>query len=280
MLGNAVVTIVPQIGLFLALAVLLIAFKTSIKGAITPLLDFDEAAVKAKARRNLLMVGLTAFGTVLCILIVIGLPSWVALLGGLIGGVLAPFFIHKRNRTKYVERFDGALAESLQTVGASLKAGLTLKDSLTVAADNCAPAFSNEVTAALKEYHFGVPIEEALNNVRKRVGTSNCNIAFGAMIISSQLGGNLPEMLRKIVSTIRERQRVEGKLKALTAQGRAQAFLLCSAPPVLGVGMYLYDPSKMGLLTNYWVGQILLCLAIVLEIVGIFATMRVMKLEV
>lgn len=279
-MGNAFTTYASHLGLFLSLAVLLGVFKASIRDSILPLLGHDLAADQAKLRRTYIMIGAVAFGLVLCLLITFGLPIWVALLGGLAAAMLAPVFVRQRNRKKYIERFDAALAESLQTVASSLRAGLTLKDSLKVAAENCAPAFAVEVTLALKEYYFGVPIEQALDSVRKRVKTANCSIAFGAMIISSQLGGNLPEMLRKIVRTIRERQRVEGKLKALTAQGRSQAFLLCSAPPLLGIGMYLYDPQKMGLLTNYWVGQILLCLAIILEVVGIAVTMRVMKLEV
>jgi Flp pilus assembly protein TadB len=281
MLGHAAITFTSQIGLFLSLAALGIAFKTSIRNSVTRELSaLDDQSARAKARRNLLLAAVAAFGVVLCALSTFGLPAWTAVLGGLAAGAVAPVVVHRRARKKYAERFDAALGESLQTVASSLRAGLTLRDSLAVAADNCAPAFAEEVAAALKEYYFGVPIEEALDNVRQRVNTPNCNIAFGAMIISSQLGGNLPAMLRQIVATIRERQRVEGKLKALTAQGRAQALLLCSAPPLLGIGMYLYDPSKMSLLTDYWVGQILLCLAILLEVVGIFVTSQVMKLEV
>jgi tight adherence protein B len=235
---------------------------------------------RAAEGRDLLAFGFAAGAIVATALTLLGLPLWA---GGVFGGVTAfvlPPLVKGYRRRKYLRDFDGALAESLQTVASSLKAGLTLKDSLYVAADNCPPAFADEVTRALKEYHFGVPIEEALDKLRRRVGTPNCSIAFGSMIISSRLGGRLPEMLKQIVRTIRERQRVEGKLQALTAQGRAQAFLLCSAPPVLGIGMHLYDPAKTALLTDYWVGQILLSLAIVLEVVGIFVTSRILRLEV
>ena len=100
------------------------------------------------------------------------------------------------------------------------------------------------------------------------------------MIVSSTLGGNLPRMLIRTTHTIRERQKVEGKLQALTAQGRAQAALLCSAPPVLGLGLYFMDSGKMRLMTETTIGQVLLAVAIVLEVVGIFVTYRVMRLEV
>ena len=191
-----------------------------------------------------------------------------------------PKLVASQRHEKYIKAFDNALIESLTTVGYSLKSGLTLKGGLEVAVKNCPDIFAQQVTICLKEYHFGTPIERALDNLRKRVGTQSANISFGALIIGTQLGGNIPDILKRIVSTIRDRQRVEGKLKSLTAQGRTQALLLCSAPPVIGILMYFWDPQKMALLTNTFNGQILLGLAIVLEVVGILATQKILKLEI
>lgn len=242
-------------------------------------LEGSEAKL-ARERRDSLLIGLAAGGAVVILITFLGLPGPVGLLFGAVFGVATPYAVKKRRREKYISDFETAMAESLQTVASSLKAGLTLRDSLRVATESASPAFAEEIGQALKEYRFGVPIEQALDNVRRRVPTPNANIAFGAMIVSSRLGGRLPEILKEIVATIRERERVEGKLKALTAQGRAQSAILMAAPPLMGIGLYLYDPSKMALLTDYWVGQILLTIAIVLEIVGIVVTRRIMKLEV
>ncbi len=273
-------TYVSHLGMALAGAALLFAGREKVAQYFgsSPLAGTSEEA--RKASRELMLIGVASSGLIGLVLIVIGLPPAGAFAFALTGMIFIPRILKGRRQRAYVRDFDAALAESLQTVSSSLRAGLTLKDSLYVAADNSPKAFSTEVSLALKEYHFGMPIEEALDKVRHRVKTPNCNIAFGSMIISSRLGGKLPEMLKQIVKTIRERERVEGKLKALTAQGRAQAFLLCAAPPVLGVGLYLYDQQKMALLTDYWVGQILLSLAIVLELLGIFVTSRVLRLEV
>jgi len=276
---SPLITYTSQILLFLSLAFLIYSFRHLIGRAFAAIGTIGpENSLDFKT--DLVLLGLASLATVTCLLMVVGLPFGVALAGGLIAGIATPFVVVRRRRVKFVEAFDRSLVTSLQTVSSSLKAGLTLQDSLTVAADNCEPVFAEEVGRALKEYRFGVPIEEALDRIRKRVRTSNCNIAFGAMIISSQLGGRLPVMLQKIIGTIRERQRVEGKLASLTAQGRAQAVLLCSAPPVLGFGMYFYDPAMMSLLTDQFIGQIFLVIAILLEVIGIVVTMRVMKLEV
>jgi tight adherence protein B len=236
--------------------------------------------VLARERRESVLIGLLAGGAVTVAVTFVGLPLLVALAFGAVFAFATPVVVRKRRRERYLRGFDAALGESLQTVASSLKAGLTLKDSLRVATDSATPQVKEQVGRALKEYRFGVPIETALDGVRRRVPTANANIAFGAMIVSSRLGGRLPEILKDIVTTIRERERVEGKLRALTAQGRAQSAILMAAPPLMGIGLYFYDPSKMQLLTDYWVGQILLAVAIVLEIVGIVVTRRIMKLEV
>ena len=194
--------------------------------------------------------------------------------------ILCPSIWIKRRASKYREAYDLSLQEGLNTIASSLKAGLTLKDSLAVAAENCPAPFSTEAQVVLKQYHFGVPLEEALDELRRRVKTSNNNLAIGALIVGNQLGGNLPSILLRISHTIRERNRVEGKLQALTAQGRTQAFLLCGAPPVVGLGMYFWDPRKMELLTQTTEGQVLLGLAIVLELVGIFVTRRILDLDI
>lgn len=280
LIPTAAATYVSHLGLALAGAALLFSCRSKILGYFGKSLPDAGSEDARKAARELFLIGLASAGLIALTLIVVGLPPEGAFAFAFAALLIIPKILKGRRQRAYVRDFDAALAESLQTVASSLRAGLTLKDSLYVAADNSPKAFANEISLALKEYHFGMPVEEALDKVRRRVKTPNANIAFGSMIISSRLGGKLPEMLKQIVKTIRERERVEGKLKALTAQGRAQAFLLCAAPPVLGFGLYLYDESKMALLTDYWVGQILLSLAIVLELLGIFVTSRVLRLEV
>jgi tight adherence protein B len=280
LLPSPLVTYASHLLLAASAAGLIYGFRAALGRYFSLLIRRVDADGDRKDARDLALIGAAAGGLVFLVLAFIGLPTSADLPAAVITALVAPRIVKKRRQSRYVREFDAALAESLGTVASSLKAGLTLKDSLFVACDNSPPAFAREVSLALKEYRFGLPIEAALDKLRRRVKTPNCNIAFGSMIISSRLGGRLPDMLKQIVRTIRERERVEGKLKSLTAQGRAQAFLLCSAPPVLGIGMYLYDRSKMELLTDYWVGQILLCLAIVLEVVGIFVTAQVVKLEV
>jgi len=106
------------------------------------------------------------------------------------------------------EKFDRSLSESLQIVTSSLRAGLTLKDAFSTASNNAPEPFAVEANILLKEFHLGIPMETALHNMRNRVNTPNANLAIGAMMISSKMGGKLPQMLSRISRTIEERERV------------------------------------------------------------------------
>lgn len=214
------------------------------------------------------------------LLTVMDLNILFALLMAAIVFTVTPMFLRKRRFALYQKAFDASLVESLATVSSSLRAGLTLKDSLVVAVQNCPPVFSAEVARVLKDYRFGKSIDASLDGVRKRVQTQNANIAFGALIIGTQLGGKIPEVLSRIVTTIREVDRVEGRLKALTAQGRAQGALLCSMPVLIGVGMYFLDREKIEIMMGSPTGKFLIGIVVFLEIVGIAATLKVMRLDV
>lgn len=263
-----------------AMAALLYAGRRSVREQLDQLKDKMDLETSTDDGYRLALVGVTAAALTGLSCVLFGMSPWLALALAALAGVGAPLHIARQKHRRYREAFDKTLVESLTTVASSLRAGLTLKDALGVAADNCPAPFSTETRRLLREYNLGLSLDEALDNLRTRIGTVDTKIAFGAIMIGAKLGGRLPEILTKIVHTIRERERVEGRLKALTAQGRSQAFLLCAAPPLLAVGLYFYDPIKMGLMTGTTVGQLMLSAAAVLEVIGIAVTLKIMKLDV
>lgn len=159
----------------------------------------------------------------------------------------AKIFFTNHDKNKKKNEFDNSLGEGLQIVSNSLRAGLTLKDSLKSSLRSAPGPFTAQVEKIIHDINIGIPITEALKKANERIDTPNARLAFGSMIISSRTGGDLPMMLEKIIHTVGQRERIKGKLKALTAQGRMQAILVCSAPPLLFVFMYWYDQSRMEL---------------------------------
>jgi tight adherence protein B len=275
MLESILVVYVADVLACLALATLAWVFRERIQ-ALTAAYQTTQTGVSKEFRTLGIVAGLFVW----LLLLFIGLNVLVGVAFGVVVAIAMPRILLTIKKMRHIKAFESSLIESLAMVASSLKAGLTLHDSLKVTVHNSPKVFADEISFALKQYRLGTPIEEALDQVRTRVKTPNTSISFGAMIIATQLGGNLPETLTRIVRTIRERDRVEGKLKALTAQGRTQAIILCSAPPLIGVLMYFYDPEKMRLFTSTFIGQVLLVAAIILEVIGIMVTRKIMRLEI
>jgi tight adherence protein B len=253
-------------------------FKEQFNKAIEIFTDIKGSATNSLERDR--YIGIACGMTIFSVILLLDFNIFFALIAGFLVFLIVPIYIRRRRFTLFQKAFDASLVESLSTVSSSLRAGLTLKDALVVAANNCPPAFSSEVSRVLKDYRFGKSIDASLDGVRKRVQTPNTNIAFGALIIGTQLGGRIPEVLNRIVTTIRETDRVEGRLKALTAQGRAQGVLLCSMPILITIGLYLMDREKIEFMMTSPLGKVLIGIAVFLEIVGILVTAKVMKLDV
>jgi tight adherence protein B len=197
--------------------------------------------------------------------------------------VLAYFltgFLKVRARNFFLDAFDKELVDGLQSLSSSLKAGLTIQGAFEVAAKSTGPIFSQQSDRIIDDIRLGVHIDEALERVRVDIPTDNCNMAFGALIIGRQIGGPLPLILDRISHTLRERNRVEGRLRTLTAQGKGQASLICSLPAVIGIGTYLLTPERMDLMLHKVGGQLMLAAAIFLEFTGIFITLKMLKLEI
>lgn len=213
-------------------------------------------------------------------LLVLQLPIFFCIAFAAAAYFIALPVLRRRRTDRLNDEFDKALADSLQNVSSSLKAGLTLNKTLEIAVENTPEAFAKQIEVCLREYQLGLPLDEALDNIRHRVTTQNANIAFGAMIIGRKLGGPLPQILARIAVTIRERERVQGKLKTLTAQGRSQGAILCSAPILFAVMMRIFAPEKMAMLTSNSVGQVLFGIAIILEVTGIAVTYKMLQMEI
>jgi tight adherence protein B len=261
-------------------SIALIAFLFKSRASAWVNLIFDRTQVGTTDLKQDRLAGMGAGFCLFSILMLMEINLLFSLLCAIAAFVATPIIVRKRRFVKYQKSFDASLVESLATVSSSLRAGLTLKDALVVAVQNCPEVFSAEIARVLKDYRFGQSIDSALDGVRRRVKTPNANIAFGALIIGTQLGGRIPEVLNRIVTTIREVDRVEGRLKALTAQGRAQGALLCSMPIIITIGLYFTDREKIEFMLTAPLGKLMTGIAVFLEVIGVLVTLKVMKLDV
>lgn len=206
--------------------------------------------------------------------------NWFVALGAGLTGFLVPFSGIKKLRERRIRKFEGQLVDSLVQMSAAFRAGLTLAQAMDNIAREMPPPLSQEFNLFLKEVKLGVLQEEALQNMADRVDSKDLQLVVTATNISKQLGGNMAEMFDIISATIRERFRLEGRIRSLTAQGKLQGWVVGAMPLVLGLVLNFMRPDLMEPMLKSTFGYVLVGLIIVMELVGIWLIRRIVAIDV
>jgi tight adherence protein B len=200
--------------------------------------------------------------------------------GMTIFGFFLPMILVKYYRRRRIKKFNVQLVDALQAMANAFKAGLTFPQAIEHVAREGMPPLSQEFGLFVKEVKLGVPLEEALVNMAKRVGSDDLELVVVSTNIARQLGGNMAEMFETISSTIRERFRLEGKIDALTSQGKMQGWIVASMPLLLGLVLNQMRPDLMGPMLDHMFGYILVAVIAVMEALGIFIIRRIVNIDV
>ena len=226
-----------------------------------------EAIVAALVVDAVLTIALTALLGPLGI--VLGTAA-TAIGGHLLLGALAG---HRRRR------IEEALPDYLQSVANGLRAGHALTTALEGAITPDGGPLDVEMVKTTKETRLGIPLEAALGDLMERCGVMEVDMAVTAILVQRQVGGNLAEVLDRIQATLRERVRIAGEVRALTAQGRLSGMVVGLMPVGLALLMWVMDPAFIAPLTSTAIGHILILLAVGLEGLGAYAISRVVKVD-
>jgi len=200
--------------------------------------------------------------------------------GAFIFGFFLPMLLVQYYRKKRIKKFNTQLVDALQAMANAFKAGLTFQQAMEhVSKDSQAP-LQQEFGLFVKEAKLGVPIDEALNNMSRRVGSDDLELVATATTISRQLGGNMAEMYETLSATIRERFRLEGKIDSLTAQGKLQGWIVSAMPLVLGVVINIMRPDLMGPMMDHLFGWVLVFAIMVMELIGVLLIRRITNIDI
>ena len=157
--------------------------------------------------------------------------------GGGVGGVLPLLWISRQDSSRQ-RRFKTQLPDTIAMLAASVRAGHSLAQALEqVAADSPEPTRS-ALAQAVREIGVGSSQEEALSRLAQRFPSEDLTLITSAMHVQQQVGGSLSRVLDEIVGTLRERTRIEGDIKALTAQQRYSAYVLALLPVMVALAMF------------------------------------------
>jgi len=171
---------------------------------------------------------------------VVGIPLGLA--GGVALGFVVPRIVVTILHRRRQRRFQGQLVDALMIMSSSLKAGLSLLQSLEVLAEEMPPPCSQEFGLVIKEMKMGMAMDEALSRLLKRMPSHDLQLVVTAMLVARETGGDVTEVFSRLIETIRERQKIKEKVQTLTTMPRLQGIIMALLPVAFSLIVYSFDP--------------------------------------
>ena len=204
-------------------------------------------------------------------------------LSGVIGFVLGyflPRFWVGRKIGGRLNGFNKQLPDTITLLSNSLRAGSSFLQSIELVSREGGPPMSEEMGRVVREVNLGLGMEEALQNLVRRIKSEDLDLMVTAIGIQQQVGGNLAEILDTIAFTIRERVRIKGEINTLTAQGRVSGYLVAFLPIGLGAALNAINPAFMEPLFTQTIGRILIGVGAVMMTIGFLAIRKITDIKV
>ncbi len=198
---------------------------------------------------------------------------------GFIVGFVMPKIIIAMAKQNRLKKFRGQLVDGLMIISSSLKAGLSFPQSIEVLCDEMPPPISQEFNLILSQSKLGVSMELALRKLRTRVPSEEVNLIVTSILIARESGGNLPLVLSRLTSTIRDNLKLKEKIGTLTLQGRLQGIIMILLPIGFAYFVYKQNPGHFDVMLQTEMGKKLLALAIGLQIVGVVMIKKISTMK-
>lgn len=201
------------------------------------------------------------------------------ILGGALG-IFLPNAVLKFLRVRRLKRLEDQLVSGITTLASGVRAGLNLVQAMELVARDGPIPLSQEFAHLLKEYEYGIPLEDAMSNCATRIGSGDFRLLFSALQTHRERGGDLGDTLDRIADSIREIQRLEKRVESLTAQGRATARWLGAMPVVVAAIYYLIDSDAIRSLFEQGMGNVILAVIVVLNILGFLWIKKIVAIDI
>ena len=249
---------------------------------------FEDIFLFIPAKRLLDIARLSALAVFLLFFFLLGdFGSSGGLIRGGVFGLLAalaalnaPRVILHVLRQRRLQRFNLQLLDSLLNMSNALKAGFSILQTFETVVRERRNPIAQEFGMFLQQIRLGLRFEDALKQMDQRVGSEDLTLMIIAIETARQTGGNLTEVFEKIASTIRERMRIQGRIRSLTAQGRLQGIIVGCMPILLMVAMTAIDPIMMRNFFTSHLGWGLLGVVVVFEVLGALVIRKIISIQV
>ncbi|MDP9115336.1 MAG: type II secretion system F family protein [Acidobacteriota bacterium] len=185
-----------------------------------------------------------------------------------------------RKRKARLHKFEELFPETLEFISRSMRAGHAFSVSLEMIHREFPEPISSEFRRTFEEHNLGLPIEVALQKLAKRVPSLDVHFFVSAVLLQKRTGGNLAEILDKLAYVIRERFKLRGRIRAVSAHGKMTATALSLIPVAVAVLMFYTNPEYVKFFFTDDVGQIMLGSAVALQLIGYGIMQKIVNIEV
>jgi tight adherence protein B len=219
-------------------------------------------------------------------LVIIPLVVWflfdnaVLVVGAALAITFAPKYAVSVMKKRRLTQFERQLPDSLLMVAGGMRAGASLTIAMESMIKEQKPPLSQEFELMLREQRLGVDFDTAMKNMEQRLPLQDFILVVAAIRISREVGGNLAEILETLAETLRRKHQMEGKINALTAQGKMQGLVMTLLPVFLLVILANMEPESMAPMFNTLAGWATLAVIGVMEVIGYVAIQKIVTIDV
>jgi tight adherence protein B len=237
-----------------------------------------RADIKLRVSEYFLVVA-GAMGAVFILVYTINQNFFVAVMFGALAYFAPGFYVKYRQRRRS-KAINGQLGDTILLLSNALKAGYSFAQSMATIARSAPAPMSDEFNRAVREMNLGITVDEALDHMNQRIQSEDFDLMVTAVQIHRVVGGNLAEILDTIAFTIRERIRIHGEIRTLTAQARASGYIITALPFALVGILTVVSPGYILPLFKEPLGWFLIALSLIMMSIGYAVIRRIAAIEV
>ncbi|MFO0794279.1 MAG: type II secretion system F family protein [Candidatus Brocadiaceae bacterium] len=193
---------------------------------------------------------------------------------------MIPFFYIIQKKNMRMKKFERQLPDALDLFARSLRAGHAFSGGLQMVAQEFDDPLGSEFAKVIDEVNFGVGIKEALINLTERVDCENLKFFAMSVTLQRETGGDLAEILENIARLIRERFKLQARIRALMAEGKLSVIILIALPFFIGFGFAIVSPDYLTVLITDPLGKLLVLTSFVMMVLGVVVMKKIVAIKV
>jgi tight adherence protein B len=228
----------------------------------------DNMFIDVERRKLSLFLVLTPLGLTIAAVLIYKTVIMGVVAG--IVGILLPNLLIRSWEAKRKYLFLNQLLEGIMLISGCLKAGLSIPQAFEILVEDMSGPIVQEFSWVLKEVKMGVPLEESLNRLNKRMPSEELSLITNAILVASATGGNLAKVFARIAITIRDNRKLKNNIKTLTLQGRMQAIIMAILPFAFIWFVLTFNREHFDIMLKTEVGRLMLTIGAILLAVGLF----------